>query len=62
MDIYTVGEHWCIHLFELDVCANDYDVQPCAKFECVYETSGTVLMEVLKDALKWAVDRVSNDC
>lgn len=57
MDIYTVDENWCIQLFELDVCANDYDVQPCQRFECVFETSGTVLYNVLSDALEWAEDR-----
>lgn len=39
INIYSVNEDWCIQLFDLDVCPNDYDVQPCREFECVYETS-----------------------
>ncbi|MED4600106.1 hypothetical protein P9314_05200 [Paenibacillus validus] len=58
IQIYTVNEHWCIQLFDLDVCANDYDVQPCPKFECVFETSGTVLYNVLSDALEWAEEHL----
>lgn len=54
MDIYTVNEFWCVDLFELDVCSNDYDVQPSFKFESVFETSGTHLYDVLCNALKWA--------
>lgn len=58
MNIYTVDENWCIQLFELDVCANDYDVQPCPKFESIYETNGTDLQKVLVAALEWADNRI----
>lgn len=58
MDIYTVNEYWCIQLFELDVCANDYSVQPCVEFQCIYENSNTKLLKVLKDAYEWALERI----
>lgn len=50
LDIYTVNEQWCIQLFHLDVCANDEE-------DCIHENSGTVLWNVLSDALEWAQDR-----
>ncbi|PIE91741.1 hypothetical protein CO726_30525 [Bacillus fungorum] len=60
INIYSVDENWCIQLFDLDVCPNDYDVQPCPEFECVFETSGKVLTNVLSDALVWAKDQLEN--
>lgn len=60
MSINSVDENWSIHLYELDVCPNDYDVQPCPEFECVFETSGDDLYNVLSDALEWAQNQVRN--
>lgn len=60
INIYSVDENWCIQLFNLDVCPNDYDVQPCPEFECVFETSGGDLYNVLSDALEWAQNQVRN--
>ncbi|HFU7058227.1 TPA: hypothetical protein ACGN81_005333 [Bacillus cereus] len=36
INIYSVDGNWCIQLFDLDVCPNDYDIQPCPEFECVF--------------------------
>lgn len=58
IDIYSVNDGWCVQLFDLDVCPNDYDVQPCPKFQCVFETSGKVLYKVLLEALEWAKERL----
>ncbi|BCC54937.1 hypothetical protein [Bacillus cereus] len=60
INIYSVDENWCIQLFDLDVCPNDYGVQPCPEFECVFETSGNVLYDVLSDALEWAKEQLEN--
>lgn len=46
MTIYTVNDHWCIQLFDINVAANDM-------IDCLFETSSTELIKVLRYALEW---------
>ncbi|TQR29418.1 hypothetical protein [Brevibacillus brevis] len=49
LDIYTVGEHWCVQLFDPNVDAND-------GVSCISEGSSTELVNALYDALEWIYD------
>ncbi|MCY7675731.1 hypothetical protein [Bacillus safensis] len=51
LEIYTVDEQWCVHLFQLDICPNDIGIS------CEFETNGTSLNEVLTEALEWSSER-----
>ncbi|MGG5832177.1 hypothetical protein ACQ4LK_17915 [Bacillus pumilus] len=51
LEIYTVNEQWCVHLFQLDICPNDIGIS------CDFETNGTSLNEVLTEALEWSSER-----
>lgn len=48
LNIYTVGEHWCIQLFDLDVDTNDIGAS------CIYEDQNISLANLLIDAIEWA--------
>ena len=47
LNIYTVGEQWCLQLFDLDVDTNDIGVS------CIYEDQNLNLDNLLIDAMEW---------
>ncbi|MCK6164645.1 hypothetical protein C6Y06_05890 [Bacillus sp. MZGC1] len=51
LEIYTVNEQWCVHLFQLDICPNDIGIS------CDFETNGESLTKVLTEALEWSSER-----
>lgn len=49
IDLYTVGDYWCIQLFDLDVAANDQQ-------DCVTEHYSIELIDVLCKALSEIIE------
>lgn len=47
LNVYTVGELWCIQLFDLDTDTNDIGVI------CIYEDDNKSLETLLLDAMAW---------
>lgn len=47
INLYTVGAHWCIQLFDLDVDTNDIGAS------CIYEDQNMNLDKLLADAIEW---------
>lgn len=49
IDLYTVGDYWCIQLFDLHVAANDQQ-------DCVAESHAIELIDVLCKALSEIIE------
>lgn len=49
IDVYTVGDYWCIQLFDLDIAANDQQ-------DCLTENHSIELIEVLCKALSEIIE------
>lgn len=47
LNIYTVGEQWCVQLFDIEVDANDIGAS------CIYEDQNKRLEDLLVDAIDW---------
>lgn len=47
INIYTVGNQWCVQLFDLDVDTNDIGAS------CIYEDQNRNLEDLLVDAIEW---------